>query len=59
MEIQVGVVVPLAHATGWSAKIPVVRSAPYEYGVPGAPPVADLHPSRTDDDAGRGPGRVG
>ncbi|MEA2783805.1 MAG: cytochrome c oxidase subunit [Rhodospirillaceae bacterium] len=32
-------------------EIPVVRSAPYEYGVAGAPPVADLHPSRT---GGRG-----
>jgi hypothetical protein len=28
----------------------LVHSAPYEYGVPGAPPVADLHPSRTDND---------
>jgi cytochrome c oxidase subunit 1 len=27
-------------------EIPVVVSAPYEYGVAGAPPVADLHPSR-------------
>jgi heme/copper-type cytochrome/quinol oxidase subunit 1 len=27
-------------------EIPVVRSAPYEYGVPDAPPVADLYPSR-------------
>ncbi|MDQ1534113.1 MAG: cytochrome c oxidase subunit, partial [Actinomycetota bacterium] len=26
-------------------EIPVVLSAPYEYGVPGAPPVADLRPS--------------
>jgi cytochrome c oxidase subunit I len=28
-------------------EIPVVLSAPYEYGVTDAPPVADLHPSRT------------
>jgi len=31
-------------------EIPLVRSAPYEYGVPDAPPVADLHPSRTGND---------
>jgi cytochrome c oxidase subunit 1 len=36
-------------------EIPLVRSAPYEYGVPGAPPVADLYPSRTGND-GRGTG---
>jgi cytochrome c oxidase subunit 1 len=28
-------------------EIPQVLSAPYEYGVPDAPPVADLHPGRT------------
>ena len=33
-------------------EIPLVRSAPYEYGVPDAPPVADLHPSRTGGDEG-------
>jgi heme/copper-type cytochrome/quinol oxidase subunit 3 len=27
-------------------EIPLVLSAPYEYGVPDAPPVADLHPGR-------------
>ena len=26
------------------ARIPVVLSGPYEYGTPGAPPVADLNP---------------
>jgi cytochrome c oxidase subunit 1 len=26
------------------AQVPVVLSGPYEYGTPGAPPVADLHP---------------
>ena len=31
-------------------EIPLVRSAPYEYGVPDAPPLADLHPSRTGND---------
>jgi cytochrome c oxidase subunit 1 len=25
-------------------RVPVVLSGPYEYGVPGAPPVADLDP---------------
>jgi cytochrome c oxidase subunit 1 len=34
-------------------EIPVIRSAPYEYGVPDAPPVADLHPSRTGNDEDR------
>ena len=33
-------------------EIPLVRSAPYEYGVLDAPPVADLHPSRTGNDEG-------
>jgi cytochrome c oxidase subunit 1 len=37
-------------------EIPVVRSAPYEYGVAGAPPVADLHPSRTGSDETEGEG---
>jgi cytochrome c oxidase subunit I len=36
-------------------EIPVVLSAPYEYGVTDAPPVADLHPSRTSaPDGGSG-----
>ena len=34
------------------AEIPVVQSAPYEYGIPGAPPVADLAPRGRPDPVG-------
>jgi heme/copper-type cytochrome/quinol oxidase subunit 3 len=36
--------VPSPPPPGNFARVPVVLSAPYEYGVPGAPPVADLSP---------------
>jgi cytochrome c oxidase subunit 1 len=34
------------------AEIPVINSGPYEYGVPNAPPVADLRPTRAPAEAG-------
>jgi heme/copper-type cytochrome/quinol oxidase subunit 3 len=45
LEFQVPTPVP-AHNF---AEIPLVQSAPYEYGVPGAPPVADLAPQGRPD----------
>ena len=37
-------------------EIPLIRSAPYEYGVPGAPRVADLQPSRSGPGEANGGG---
>jgi cytochrome c oxidase subunit I len=34
------------------AEIPVINSGPYEYGVPNAPPVADLRPTIAPSEAG-------
>jgi cytochrome c oxidase subunit 1 len=34
------------------AEIPVINSGPYEYGVPGAPPVAELRPTVARTEAG-------
>jgi len=36
--------VPSPPPAGNFARVPVVLSAPYDYGEPGAPPVADLDP---------------
>jgi len=34
------------------AEIPVINSGPYEYGVPNAPPVAELRPTIAPTEAG-------
>jgi hypothetical protein len=36
--------IPSPPPPGNFARVPVVLSGPYEYGTPGAPPVADLDP---------------